>query len=470
MQHVFNLLPLRFRSENNSRQVSPAEMTEFSDDKTASTPSISSPTTELECVANHSVPRFNQTTSHHHSENPEPSLDRENYGVLGSSGSMENVQRPDNMAIARPPPTPGQTPTTTTNRTVPTPQQSADSAQVLPPIGTVSSTVSSVSTAASTNDIVPLYSQHSNDSATNSTHQELENSIPTHALSQQATRPQSLICNSTPNQLYMQASPGSTLTPTNFGAVQRPLRMNSTESNTSHTSRNSEGRVSSATTPIDLSAAVAYYTASQNSLNHDSGHGLPYMDRSTYRAVGCSQENVQRPLQCTQSPGQVPGNTTPMGCSCTPQERCQYYGNPQSLGASSPNMSNHIHGLVPSLHSQHSNDSTSSGASSVADNSISALSQTTYAQRQSLTSAPFVHNQATTGPGLTANAHYSAHQPPTVDRMDSNTSQNSGVNIHTPTDHPTTLMFFSTSPNQDSIYPPSPVTLSTAQYATSVDS
>ena len=413
-----------------------------------------------------------------HSENPEPAeLDRENYGVIGSSGSLENVQRSGNSLVSNqlpvpPPPTPGQT-STVAHGNATTRQQSADSAQILP----VSS--SSAPTASNTTSI-SLHSQCSNESAVNST-QELQ--VPAAVVSQ-ATRPQSLRYNQN-----LQASPGNALhPPNNFNTVPPTLRTNSTESDSSHTSHNSGGHITTPAngTPSSLMdvTAAAMYTASQNSLHHDSsGHEFLPMDRTAYRAVGCSQEDVQRPRQCSQQPsvGQVSSNTnaSAMGytgtssTASTPQQQYpgsatgytgthstgstpqqHYPGNPPSLGASPS-------AAVPQFYSQWSNDSTGSGSSSVPDNSVSV-----HSRHRSLTSAPpFVHNQAT---GSNFSDHHSASQPPGFYCMNSNTSQNSGFSIRTPlTDHPTPIFFPSdTNQTQGGIYPPSPVTLQSAQCAT----
>ena len=495
-----------FRNENDSRQQSPTEgdmeMEDLSNEQNHEQQSTSSASSTMELAAHQcevtvciNPATHSSTNGSNHSENPEPAthLDRERYGVLGSSRSMEDVQRSGSSMVTTqqpPSPPPGQTSTATQGNGASTPQQSADSAQVLPHGGVSSS---SASTAVNANT-TPLHSQHSNDSAAMNSGSIY---VPAHS---QATWPQSLV-NFTPNQ-HSQASPSGALPPpTNYSTVQGPSRMNSTESNTSYTSCNSDGHVSSATTPagppfnvqngtpsslMDLSVAAAY-TASQNSLHHNSsGHGFLPMDRTTYRAVGCSQEDVQRPHQCTQQPatgqsgntntssvgytgtsntvstphqhqyGSAMGYTGTNSTCSTPQQ--QYPGNPLSLGAS-PSIASH-NGV--SLYSQHSNDSTGSGSSSIPDNSISAHnfhSQPT--RRQSLThsSAPFVHSQ-TTGP----NYYITASQPPALNRMDSNTSQNSGVGVGTPTDSSTPIFF--PSPNQGSICPPSHVPLSAAQHAT----
>ena len=422
---------------------------------------------------------------------PEPSnpLDRENYGVLGRS--MEDMQR--SVVTSQQPPPPTSPPAAATQGNATTPQQSADNAQILPRMGVHSS---STSTAANANNIVPLRSQHSNESTANSTN---SGSVYIPAPSQ-ANRPQ-LLMNF--NQ-HAQASPISAPPPpTNHSAVQHPSRMDSTDSNTSHTSRSSDGRVSNAATPaglpfsengtpssptVDLRVS-ALYTASQTSLQYDgSGHGLP-LNRSSYMAVGCSQEDVQRPRQCTQV-GQVSGNTNSsaagapyIGTSSTASTSQQQYGstigytggttstnstpqqqyqsgNPPSLGAS-PSMASHS-GMI--LYSQHSNDSTgSAGSSSIPDNSISAHAfhcQPTRRQSLTITSSPFVHDQTT---GM--NYMYSG-QPPALNRMDSNTSQNSGASVHTPTDH-SSPFYFPSIPQQGSICPPlSHVTLSATQHAT----
>ena len=225
------------------------------------------------------------------------------------------------------------------------------------------------------------------------------------------------------------------------------------------------------------------YTASQTSLQHDSE--LP-LDRNAYTAVGCSQEDIQRPHQCTQQPAfrQMSGNTnssaSTVGCTSassstalTPHQQYgsamgytggtnnttqqQYPGNPLSLGASP---------RVTRYNSQHSNESTGSGTgpSSIPDNSISARmfhSQPT--RRQSLTyiSAPFVHNQ-TIGP----NYFNTAGQPPGLNRMDSNTSQHSGAGALTPTDSSIPSFFPSTNQGSTCICPPSHVPLSAPQNAT----
>ena len=432
-------------------------------------------------------------------EPPTDALDRDNYGVLGSSRSMEDMQRSGNSVVTtlQPPPPPapsgqprpppalsGQTFTATQGNAT-TPQQSTDSAKILPQ--GVSS--SSAPTAGNTNTI-PLHSQHSDDRTANSTN---SGSVYVPA-SSQTTRPQSFL-NFTPSQhSQLQASPSSIPPPPSiYSSVQCPLRTNSTESNTSHTSCNSDGRVSNETTPFSGTPSspmvgLAMYTASQTSLQHDSG--LP-LNRSAYTAVGCSQEDIQRPRQCTQQPavGQMSGNTnssasavgytsTNSSTASTPHQQYgsamgytggtnsttqqQYPGNPLSLGAS-PGMASH-NGLIH-YNSQHSNESTGSGPSSIPDNSISAHtfhSQPT--RRQSLTmsyniSAPFVHNQ-TTDP----NCYNTAGQPQALNRMDSNTSQNSGAGVSTPTDTSTPSFFPST--NQVSIYPPSHVPLSAPQNAT----
>ena len=503
---------------SNSRQQSPMdrdpemEMDNLSNEQSheqQSTSSSASSTTELAVSQNedtvHSNPAIVNNLGNNR-ENFEPgALDRESYGVIGSSRSTEDMQRSGNSVVTSqqpyPPPAPSEqtsTPTLEPNATAP--QQPADSAQMLPHKGAVS-----LATAATVNAI-PLRSQHSNDSTTNSTS---SGSVYVPAYSQ-ATRPQSLF---TPNQ-HSQASPSSALLPplppppTNHGTAKCPSRMNSTESNTSHTSCNSDGHVSSATTPagvplnvhigtpsslIDLSPAPTAYThASQTSLHQDnSGYGSLLMDRNAYRAVGCSQEDVQRPHQCTQQPavGQMSGSTNSStavgytGTSSTASTPHQWYGgtmgytgtsstsstpqqqnpgNPWSLGVS-PSTAGH-NGVIR-YNSQHSNDSTgSAGSSSVPDNSISV--HTFHSQpnrRQSLSSAPFVHNQAT-GPNYMC--YNNTSRPPDLNRMDSNTSQNSGAGIHTstPTDS-STLIFFPSS-NQGTICPPSYVPLSAAQHAT----
>jgi hypothetical protein len=476
------------------------EMEDLSNGRTQSTSSASS-TMELEREDTMCI----NPGTHDNNEDAEPptaALDRDKYGVLGSSRSMEDVQRSGNSVVTtqRPRPSPAPSGQATQGNAATTPQRSADSAKMLPH-GRVSS--SSAPTTANANTIT-LHSQHSNDSTVNSTN---SGSVYVPAYSQ-TTRPQSLV-NRTASQHSQASSSGAPPPPTNYSAVC-PLRTNSTESNTSHTSCSSDGRVSNATTPVtthgpaalpfsgtptspmvDLAVATMY-TSSQTSLQYDSsgpGHGLP-LNRSAYTAVGCSQEDVQRPCQCTQQPaiGQMSqGNTnssavghtstssstasTPhqqygstMGytgstnsTSSTPQQ--QYPGNPPSLGAS-PGMVSHNGPGVIRYNSQHSNESTGSG---ILDNSISAHtfhSQPT--RRQSLTyiSAPFVHNQ-TMGPNY---YNYTASQPPTLNRMDSNPPQNSAAGVYTPTDDSTPSFF--PSPNQGSICPPSHVPLSAPQNAT----
>ncbi len=432
--------------------------------------------------------------THDNNEDAEPPTtaleDRDNYGVLGSSRSMEDVQTSGNSMVTtqRPRPSPAPSGQATQGNAATTPQQSADSV----PHGGVSS--SSVPTTANANTIT-LHSQHSNDSTANSTN---SGSVYVPACSQ-TTRPQSLV-NLTASQHSQASLSGAPPPPTNYSAVC-PLRTNSTESNTSHTSCNSDGRVSNVTTPatslpfsgpptspmVDLAGV---YTSSQTSLQYDSsgpGHGLP-LNRSAYAAVGCSQEDVQRPCQCTQQPaiGQISmsqGNTnssavghtstssstasTPhqqygstMGytgsanstsSSSTPQQ--QYPGNPLLFGAP-PGMISHNGPGVIRYNSQHSNESTGSGSSSIPDNSISAHtfhSQPTRRQSLTYSSAPFVHNQTTS-------------QPPTLNHMDSNTPQNSAAGVWTPNDDSTPSFF--PSPNQGSICPPSHVPLSAPQNAT----
>ena len=429
-------------------------------------------------------------------EPPTGALDRDNYGVLGSSRSMEDVQNSGNSVVTtlqpppppassgqpRPPPAPsGQTFTATQgNATVQ--QQSPDSAKML------SQGVSSSSAppAGNNTNTIPLHSQRSDDSTANSTN---SGSIYVPA-SSQTTRPQSLL-NFTPSQhSQLQASPGSIPPPPpNYSAVHCSLRTNSTESNTSHTSCNLDGRVSNETTPFSGTPSSPMvdlmYTASQTSLQHDSE--LP-LDRNAYTAVGCSQEDIQRPRQCTQQPavGQMSGNTnsnasavrytsTSSSTASTPHQQYggamgytggtnnttqqQYPGNLLSLGASP---------RVTRYNSQHSNESTGSGTSpsSIPDNSISAHtfhSQPT--RRQSLTyyniSAPFVHNQT-----IDPNYYNTAGQLPGLNRMDSNTSQHSGAGIRTPTDSSTPSFFPSTNQGSTCICPPSHVPLSAPQNAT----
>ena len=159
---------------------------------------------------------INQGTQDNNETSTEPptgALDRDNYGALGSSRSTEDVQRSGNSVVTtlQPPPPPassgqprpppalsGQT-FTATQGTATVPQNSPDSAKMLPQ----GVSPSSAPPAGSTNTI-PLHSQCSDDSTVNSTN---SGSVYVPA-SSQTTRPQSLM-NFTPSEHSQYPTPYS---------------------------------------------------------------------------------------------------------------------------------------------------------------------------------------------------------------------------------------------------------------------
>lgn len=359
---------------------------------------------------------------------------RDNYGVIGSS--QEDIQR--SLQCTQPP---GQVsaPVGSTS----TPPQQQNNTQM--PGATSPCPVPSTS-----NNSVPLCSQHSNDSGATSV-PDNSNSAPTAT----ATRPQSL--NSTPVQ---QNQATCTCFTAPAPVAQPPVRLNSTESTNLDTS---EGRVPSSNTPAELTAPIPNSQSTENAslpsllplsaAQHTTGHdgasdgGLP-SNRNHYRAVGSSQENVQRPWQCTQSPEQM--STTTPGCIFPPQQP----SSAQTLSS----------GLVPSTSNSimplcsRQSDGSGVNSSTVPDNSISTPvpPPATYARSESL---PVQHNQALMIAPTPDNTRYGVQPPVRLNSTEStnsdasHTSEGRAPNSNNPSDQSTLLFFPNHRNNTPSLYP-----------------
>ena len=418
-------------------------------------------------------------------------LDRENYALVGSSredvrGFQQGTQ-PLRQGVAA---------------TVSASSTRQQPASVHPP----RTETSNVSSAAGTcvNSAAPLNSQHSeggtddhvttpSDSVTSPTCTPLSQGTGAQPMSlavHSSTHPQR-------NQTTILASTPTTAdytygVPTHTQTHQRhqPMRSQSNDSVTSGVSSHSEG-VHNIYNVSSSSSVPEALSGSQLSVSQNGGllgMGLP-LNRREYSGVGASRENVQRPQQCTQLPGQpsqtTPHTTTECGRMSDNRSRVPYHSqhsDPSPTRSRRTSSSNDS--TVPTLYSQHSDDSETSTRSGFPDNSRT-VSASTVTQRRplSLTSSAlnvFQHdNQATgTGPGCSPtynNRCFSGqNRRRRLRSVDSETSQSSylGINhLGTPTEHneqsTASPTFFSSV--GDGIVPPASVpTMSAMQNHTGV--
>ena len=420
-------------------------------------------------------------------------LDRENHAVVGLShedvrGSRKGTQLPQPVA------TMGSTST----------GQQHDGVQ--PPGTEVSNTISATTSTSVGISAVPLHSQHSDGSTGDHTMTPdgLVTSPTCTPLSQvtcnTGTRPMSLAVST---HLQQNQAAILTSTPTSADCMHisgvhahtqahqhQPMRTNSDDSATSGANSISEGNVQvcnicsvsqSPSLPKASSGLGSHLSVNQNSALFEVG--LP-LNRKDYSGVGASQENVQRPSQCTQLPGPPPQTMAGYACGqMSNNPRVPYHSQRSDPGSTRSRASTSNDSRALTLYSQHSDDSAASIRSDIPDNSR-AVSTSTCTRRRplSLSSPPFLHdiahNQATgTGHSPTStNVSFSGQRwRSRLSSVDSATSYLGTNHLSTPTEHShqsnTSLTFFSSDvATGGSIVPPTLVTMSAVQNDTGVPS